>query len=189
VVLVTAYVTSLAILAMVYIALAAKGANLFGALLSSPAFWLSPLRMLSLLPVYVLWALPTVGWLLLVSSWARSKVFLWAVGTPLLAMALLGWAEKAFSLGVDIKWFAQHVVFRVLTSTMPGTWFAASESAREAMQHAGEIGRSEGPVAMFNAFYTQSWQAAMTTDALVGAAAGVAMIAGAVWLRRWREEG
>ncbi|UGQ48132.1 hypothetical protein [Massilia endophytica] len=189
VVLATAYVTSLAILLMIYVVLAVKGANLIGALLASPAFWLSPVRMLSLLPVYALWALPTVGWLLLVSSWARSKVFLWAVGAPLLATALLGWAEKVFSLGVDIKWFAQHVVFRLLTSTMPGTWFAASESAREAMQQAGMVGRHEGPVAMFNAFYAQSWQTALSADAWIGAAAGVAMIAGAVWLRRWREEG
>jgi ABC-2 type transport system permease protein len=50
---------------------------------SAPDLYLSPLRLLSLLPVYILWALPTVGWLLMVSSMARSKVFLWAVGTPL----------------------------------------------------------------------------------------------------------
>jgi ABC-2 type transport system permease protein len=36
-----------------------------------------------------------VGWLLMVSSMARSKVFLWAVGTPLITSLLLVWAEKA----------------------------------------------------------------------------------------------
>ncbi len=34
------------------------------------------------IPVQVLWALPTVGWLLLCSCWARSKPFLWAVLIP-----------------------------------------------------------------------------------------------------------
>src|SRR5690606_1027796 len=29
------------------------------------------------LPVYALWALPTVGWLLMCSAWARSQPFLW----------------------------------------------------------------------------------------------------------------
>src|SRR5690606_15944162 len=31
------------------------------------------LQYLAAIPVYALWALPTVGWLLLCSSWARSK--------------------------------------------------------------------------------------------------------------------
>ncbi|MGB9989339.1 hypothetical protein [Pseudoduganella rhizocola] len=189
VVLAAAYVTSLVILLAVYATLAFKGANLFGALFATPQFWLTPIRMLSLLPVYLLWALPTVGWLLLVSSWARSKVFLWAVGAPLLVLALLAWAEKAFALGVDIKWFVKHVVFRMLGSTMPGTWFFGSETAREAMQTAGHVAREQGPLLMFNEFYLQSWQSVLSTDVLVGAAAGAAMIAGAVWLRRWREEG
>src|SRR5690606_39463443 len=43
------------------------------------------LQYLAAIPVYALWALPTVGWLLLCSSWARSKPFLWAVVLPLLA--------------------------------------------------------------------------------------------------------
>jgi hypothetical protein len=71
--------------------LLSHGTNLFGALLSSPDFYLTPLRMIGLLPVYILWALPTVGWLLMVSSMVRSKVFLWAVGTPLVASLLLLW--------------------------------------------------------------------------------------------------
>lgn len=55
---------------------AMHGTNLFGALLMTPQFYLTPLRLVALLPVYILWALPTVGWLLMVSSIARSKVFL-----------------------------------------------------------------------------------------------------------------
>jgi ABC-2 type transport system permease protein len=53
--------------------LLSHGTNLFGALLSSPDFYLTPLRMIGLLPVYILWALPTVGWLLMVSSMVRSS--------------------------------------------------------------------------------------------------------------------
>ena len=53
--------------------LLSHGTNLFGAVLASPDFWLTPLRLIALLPVYVLWALPTVGWLLMVSSMARAS--------------------------------------------------------------------------------------------------------------------
>src|SRR3546814_806352 len=49
----------------------------------------SPLKvagqMLAVIPVYALWALPTAGWLLLCSSWAKSKPFLWAIMIPVFA--------------------------------------------------------------------------------------------------------
>jgi ABC-2 type transport system permease protein len=52
-------------------ALSANGVNLFGVVFGARDFYLAPLGVVALLPVYVVWALPTVGWLLLVSSWAR----------------------------------------------------------------------------------------------------------------------
>ena len=39
-------------------------------------------NLIGYIPLYVLWALPSVGWLLLCSAWARSKPFLWAVALP-----------------------------------------------------------------------------------------------------------
>jgi ABC-2 type transport system permease protein len=39
-------------------------------------------HMFTALPVYAVWALPTVGWLLLVSAWAKGKPFLWALLVP-----------------------------------------------------------------------------------------------------------
>ncbi|UUZ49351.1 hypothetical protein LP420_02935 [Massilia sp. B-10] len=69
------------LLLIVGIVFAVTGANLFGLILSNANFYLAPLRLIGLLPVYLVWALPTIGWLMMVSAWARSKVFLWAVGT------------------------------------------------------------------------------------------------------------
>lgn len=71
------------LLLIVGIVFAVTGANLFGLILSNANFYLAPLRLIGLLPVYLVWALPTIGWLMMVSAWARSKVFLWAVGTLL----------------------------------------------------------------------------------------------------------
>ena len=50
-------------------------------------FW----RMLLTLPVDALLALPTVGWLLFWSAYARSKPFLWAVLVPLFAFIANSW--------------------------------------------------------------------------------------------------
>ncbi|WP_028103715.1 hypothetical protein [Pseudoduganella violaceinigra] len=181
-----AFVVSLSITLMVALALTFHGVNVFGDLMSSTNFWLSPFRMLSLVPVYMLWALPTVGWLLLVSSWARSKVFLWAVGTPLMSGALLAWANHAFSMGINIEWFFQQVVMRLLGSVLPGSWFIFNESARRAMEHTP--GMENDPALQIAQFFGQAYGSLSSPTLWVGAVAGVAMIGGAIWLRRWREE-
>ncbi len=52
-----------------------------------------PLRVIggviSSLPVYMMWSLPAVGWLMFCSAWARSKPFLWAVLVPVLACVIV----------------------------------------------------------------------------------------------------
>src|SRR5690606_38995968 len=50
---------------------------------ASPA--LISLQYIAAIPVYALWAMPTIGWLMLCSAWARSKPFLWAIMIPLFA--------------------------------------------------------------------------------------------------------
>ncbi|MBA5635804.1 hypothetical protein H3H37_01890 [Duganella sp. LX20W] len=152
------------------------GSNLFGEVLATPDLYLAPLRVLSLLPVYMLWALPTVGWLLMVSSMARSKVFLWAVGGPLLAAMLMGWADKVLRLGVDSSWFLHTIVARILLGVAPGSWVLFTNlEDRQAMQGEGLL--------------ASSWATLGQPGLWVGVAAGVAMIAVAIWMRRRREEG
>ena len=161
--------------------LLSHGTNLFGALLSSPDFYLTPLRMVGLLPVYILWALPTVGWLLMVSSMVRSKVFLWAVGTPLVASLLLLWAEKAMHFGINASWFVTHIVNRILLGVVPGSWLGF-ETPALALRQAEQ---PPGPASIFDA----SWATLGGASVWLGAAAGIAMLAAAVYMRRRREEG
>jgi ABC-2 type transport system permease protein len=175
-------VLSLVILIAACILLLVHGTNLFGAILSSPDFYLTPLRLVGLLPVYILWALPTVGWLLMVSSMARSKVFLWAVGTPVVTSLLLLWAEKALNFGFDAGWFATTVVNRILLGVVPGSWLGFSKDTI-ALPH--EDHKMALPDAIFNA----SWSTLGGISVWIGVAAGAAMIAVAVWMRRRREEG
>lgn len=181
-------VTSLVLVTVGMAALAFKGINVFPQVLAQPQFWLGPLKMCSLLPVYALWALPTVGWLLLVSAWARSKVFLWAVGVPVLAMILAAWAEKALQQAVSAGWLIEKFIGRLLIGVMPGTWLMAGGVAERA-RDMDVAANTRGPSAAFDLIYQSSWAAVATAEMLWGAVAGALMIAAAIWLRRRREEG
>ncbi len=161
--------------------LLSHGTNLFGDLLATPNLYLSPLRLVGLLPVYILWALPTVGWLLMVSSMARSKVFLWAVGTPVITSLLLMWAEKVLQLGIDGGWFASHVTNRILLGVIPGAWIQLSGD-RLQLSSAAQTGNVSDTI-----FYG-SWATLGGVGVWIGAVAGIGMIAVAVWMRRRREE-
>ena len=145
----------------------------------------SPLRivlaMLAWIPVYAVWALPTVGWLLLCSAWARSKPFLWATAVPVITGLLVSWFDimQLFELGSG--WFWRNVVGRLLLGTVPGvdviyrsTEIAAGGDAERA-EHLLSLGW------MYSTF--------LQPGTWIGALAGVAMIALAIRLRRWRDEG
>ncbi|QBQ39631.1 hypothetical protein E1742_25945 [Pseudoduganella plicata] len=190
-IVVLALATALLVTLIALGVLAYKGTNVLPLLLTSPHFWLTPLKLVALVPVYMLWALPTVGWLLMVSSWARSKVFLWAVGAPLLTAMLLSWANKAFTLGLDMEWLFSNIISRLLVSVVPGSWFAI-EALRRPVEYAGAVAE-RGPTSevhgVVDALFNGSWAAVATPNLLIGALAGVLMIAAAIWLRRHREEG
>ena len=158
-----------------------EGINLFGMVLSNPNFYLTPVALLGLLPVYLVWALPTIGWLLLVSSWAKSKVFLWAVGAPLLAVAMIKWATYILGVGIKMDWVVENVIARGLVGLVPGNWFplAHLEKAALADQGAGAVAH----------IFTASWMTLATPQALFGAVAGAAMIFAAIRIRRWKDEG
>ncbi|MGF6274630.1 ABC-2 type transport system permease protein [Massilia sp. UYP11] len=176
--------TSLVLLVLGLLASAIKGVNLIAPVLANANFYLSPLYLLGFVPLYILWALPTVGWLLLVSSWARSKVFLWAVGVPLVALALLAWFDflvgRFSGLSLNVKWFGEEVVARILGGLMPGIWFGEVHGAALATQSAG----IDGPMLLRLSYGTLASPAVW-----IAAAAGCAMIYGAIRLRRWRDEG
>lgn len=184
IVLAAASVTSLALLLILGGVLAFNGIDVFAALASSPGLYLGPLRLFGLLPVYAIWALPTVGWLLLVSAWARSKVFLWAVGMPLLLLVLLAWLSKMTQTDLQLHWIQHHVIARAFLGVLPGSWYLLEPSLLQSLQATA----GSGPQAMRIDIFANSWSSLREPAAWIGAAAGAAMLAGAVRLRRWREE-
>jgi ABC-2 type transport system permease protein len=185
--LITIGVATAAALAILFfggIATSAHGVNLFGAVLTNVNFYLAPLYIVAMLPVYILWALPTAGWLLLVSSWARSKVFLWAVGVPLFAAVLLKWLDYLLGVtgGVTINadWIINNVLETILLGLIPGTWF---------MNAAPDLPPPSRNGLDMLTMLGYSWSTLAKPALWAGVVAGVAMILGAVRLRRWRDEG
>lgn len=165
---------------------ASQGLNLFGIVFGTPDLYLAPLRLLALLPVYVVWALPTIGWLLLVSSWARTKPFLWAAGVPVVCLMLVKWIDTVMSnlagVPMNLMHTASGLVARLLGGLVPGIWFTFPDVVP------GGVPVSEGGIDVARLF-SVSWSSVATVDALLGVLCGVVMIAGAMRMRRWRDEG
>ena len=147
----------------------------------------SPLKvaasMIALIPVYALWALPTVGWLMLCSAWARSKPFLWAILIPVFSGILISWFNLMNVFHLNDGWYWKNIVFRGLTSVFPGTWYAST-----AMHDAMPL-KVDGPGDLANAIQIgKSWALFGSADLWIGALAGAAMIYAAIRLRRWRDD-
>lgn len=85
-------------------------------------------QMLANVPINALWALPTIGWLLLVSAFARSKPFLWALLVPVSIGLLLNWFDLLSVINLEYTAYWKHVVMRILLGVLPGSFPCISQS-------------------------------------------------------------
>jgi ABC-2 type transport system permease protein len=145
-----------------------------------------PLRavgsLLSNVPLYGLWALPAVGWLMLCSAAARSKPFLWAVAVPVVLGLLVTWFGIMGLFNLSTGWFWVNIVQRALLSVFPGSNLVFGEHSALKM---GEFADSD-PLAVLSPMHTYSLLA--SPDLWIGVIAGLALIAGAIWFRRVRDD-
>lgn len=165
---------------MLAVYLAFHGVNVFDLLLGAA----SPLKvtgyLLAIIPLNLLWALPTVGWLLLCSAWARSKPFLWAVALPIGAGVLVSWFDIMRGLSLPDSWFWTHIVARLLGSVVPGSWIDFKTLERANIRGPEDV----MDLASLGNFY----QVLLQPSIWIWAAIGAAMIVVAIRLRRWRED-
>lgn len=144
----------------------------------------SPLEVAGLLvasiPVQMVWALPTIGWLLLCSAWARSKPFLWALLIPVFAGLLVTWFDVMKLFDTQTFWFWKNVVARSLLSVFPGTWVDVAQFANV---------KVDGPQDLYRLFSLKSmYSTFLSPNMWIGAGAGIAMILASVRIRRWRDD-
>jgi len=139
------------------------------------------LQLLASIPVYAAWALPTVGWLMLCSAWARSKPFLWAIMIPLFSGIFVSWFDLMQMFERGSGWFWQHVVARLLLSVVPGSdIFYRGDSFNMAADGVDSVQQLLSIPVTYGAFARpEMW---------IGVAVGAAMIFGAIRLRRWRDD-
>ncbi|MCI4567133.1 hypothetical protein [Lysobacter sp. CFH 32150] len=132
------------------------------------------------IPVYALWALPTVGWLLLCSVWSRSKPFLWAIMIPVFAGIFVTWFDLMQMFNLETIWFWKNIVGRALLSVWPGSWIDVAT-----FEHANV----DGPESVRQLLNIKSMYSTLLTPQLwIGAIAGAGMIFAAIRLRRWRDD-
>ena len=137
-----------------------------------------------LLPVYSLWALPTIGWLMLCSAWSRRVPFLWAVIVPILSGVMVWMLDLMSIFGQSAEWFWANIVGRILGGTFPASHYIYGINA-------GAIqAETNSPVEFSNAISIGNTYQVFTMPAMwIGIAAGTAMIYIAMRLRRYRDEG
>ncbi|HEY9541036.1 MAG TPA: hypothetical protein VIR05_05315 [Luteimonas sp.] len=174
-------VTMIGFMVMLSIVVLFHGGNPW-TLLWGPA---SPLTIaagtLAWIPVYALWALPTVGWLLLCSAWSHSKPFLWAIMVPLFTGIFVSWFDLMEMFNLDSSWFWSNIVGRLLLGTVPGMDLLYRDGFGQGTGEHGmqEIIASLSPAGQLASLATpQIW---------IGAVVGALMIFGAIQLRRRRE--
>jgi ABC-2 type transport system permease protein len=156
--------------------------NLFGVMFGASQPLKMALLLFAALPVMALWSLPTVGWLMLCSVWARNKPFLWAVAIPVAAGIMVSWFDMLRSFAIPDSWFWKNVVGRMLLSVFPGSWLPTTDPARfEHVRGPDDLSAMVG----FGELYSTLGR----LDLWIGVVAGIAMLAVAVRLRRWRDDG
>lgn len=133
------------------------------------------------IPLYAVWALPTAGWLLMVSAWSKRVPFLWAVGVPLFTGVLISWFDLLRIFNVADDWYWKNIVVRILTSAFPGTHVL--EMARNGHLKGTEHGLRD------IVLKTSGTELLASPTLWIGAVAGIAMIFVAIRLRRFRDEG
>jgi ABC-2 type transport system permease protein len=184
----------------VYLVLAITGA--FHGISFIEAFWVLPhpgqilLVIVGTLPIFMIWMLPAVGWLMLCSAWSSGKVARWAIALPFGAGAIVAWLSLIGPAASWGGWFWTHIVLRVILGVFPGSWllFGNYEGANfnAVFGHDNSGWRANPHINSYADMITSSmshqYQYLITPDFLWGILAGFGMIAVAIWLRRWRTE-
>jgi ABC-2 type transport system permease protein len=147
------------------------------------------IKLILLIPINAVWALPSIGWLLLCSSFARSKPFLWAFAVPIMVGVIIGWVDLLQSFALPNVWYWKNIASRLLLSTIPGSWLGG-ESSFGALGNGGEVNIVLGNGDVVGALLSPARLLGVlaSPDMWIGAVAGIAMIAAAIYFRRKRTE-
>jgi ABC-2 type transport system permease protein len=155
------------------------GLNMWQLLMNSHPLVVA-VNLITLIPLYVIWALPTVGWLMFCSAWTRSKPFLWALLAPLAAGVIVSWFGLMGLFNLSAGWFWKNVVARMLLSVIPGGWIRDTTPINNEP--------SDPSILLNHIGLAHNYAALASPDLWIGAIAGIVLIIAAIWFRRWRDD-
>jgi ABC-2 type transport system permease protein len=182
--LAVATIAYLAFLVLITIWAGAHGLNAFPAIFAAHPIGMLWRLVLSV-PISALWALPAIGWLLFWSAYVRSKPFLWAVMIPLVALMLNWWLGKLGAPHIPDDLHLATILGRLLFSILPGSWMKAEGSS----VFASHISHSLNPDHVVSSFDPANVYGLLAEpNVWIGAVAGLALLAGAIYYRQRRIE-
>lgn len=148
------------------------------------------LNALSIVPVYAAWSMPTVGWLMLCSAFARNKPFLWATLLPLAASTVLSWFGALPGVRIPHATLWYVLGYRPLLSLIPGSWYIDDHLKGQLMGRLyASAEQNQGPPDLIQLLdLHRGWQIFNGLDVWIGIGAGLLMMLLAIWLRRRRSD-
>ncbi len=157
------------------------GVNLAGPALGMSDLYLLPLQVLACLPIYIIWAFPSVAWFMMVSAWAPRFPILWAVGIPVIIGVMISFAAGVTGLDIPYQWYWENIVGRLFGGFVPGTWLAFFDVTANIGHRSGSPTGSD--------ILQSSWAILGYAKVWIAVGVGCAMTYAAIRLRRYRDEG
>ncbi|PXF63776.1 hypothetical protein [Kangiella spongicola] len=155
-----------------------SGVDAWSALWANSGFFKVAMYQFAALYMAMLWAIPFVGYLLLISSWTKKVPFLVATVPPVLVIIAEGMIFKTASVAT----FFGEKMFGVVQALVA----PFNTLAREFSQKRAEI---EDDLPIFDEFeFLTFGQQFQDTGFWTGLILGAAMIAAAIYIRRFRDE-
>ncbi|AVP98252.1 hypothetical protein C7S18_14085 [Ahniella affigens] len=172
-------VTHIAVLGIMSALMASLNVNPWSVMWTQTDLFGLWLRLLVGIPVNFLWTLPALGWLMMVSSWARGFPFLWAVFTPIGIGLTLSLIEVLSALQIPQTWYYINIFGRGVFGILPWSFNARGGT------FGFEINDQNMPSDIIG------WQAMgdvfSSPHLWLGILAGLAMLAVAFYFRRYKE--
>jgi ABC-2 type transport system permease protein len=155
--------------------------NVFSNVFSTTHLYTLPLEAIACIPFFAIWALPSVGWSMLISTWARRVPIVWAVGVPVMIGVVLSTVEASLGVGIRHDLYWQHIVGRYFAGFLPGTWAAfANENALQGISNINEMQAMN--------LLQSTWAHITLPTVWIGAVFGVVCIIASIRIRRWRDD-
>ncbi|AXI83820.1 ABC transporter permease [Xylella taiwanensis] len=141
--------------------------------------------LLNIIPIQLLWSLPTIGWLMFCSAWARTKPFLWAFLLPILSCIMITILEAMPGVRLPLFNIWYMLVYRGLLSIVPLSWWPQKVSEYNAYP-------KQDPDNFVNLLLQlqpgHNVHIYNSSDLWIGASVGIALIIAAIYLRHRNNE-